>query len=120
MHGGRGVPLTGELEKANEVYALWYQTYPRDWAPRGNLTFNDARLGRYEKAISEVLISLRLNPDAGPGYVDLLQLYTFVGRGPTPRQLGAGLVQITSVRPALPASTVADSRSNGAGSREPD
>jgi hypothetical protein len=40
--------------------------------------------------------------------------------GPTPRQLGAGLVQITSVRPALPASTLTDSRSNGAGSREPD
>jgi hypothetical protein len=37
--------------------------------------------------------------------------------GPTPRQLGAGLVQITSVRPALPASTLTDSRSNGAGSR---
>jgi integrase len=40
--------------------------------------------------------------------------------GPTPRQLGAGLVQITSVRPALPASTLTDSRSNGAGSGEPD
>jgi hypothetical protein len=40
--------------------------------------------------------------------------------GPTPRQLGAGLVHITSVRPALPASTLTDSRSNGAGSREPD
>ena len=26
--------------------------------------------------------------------------------GPTPRQLGTGLVQITSVRPALPASTL--------------
>jgi hypothetical protein len=38
--------------------------------------------------------------------------------GPTPRQLGAGLVQITSARPALPASTLTDSRSNGAGSRE--
>src|SRR5437870_4960282 len=37
--------------------------------------------------------------------------------GPTPRQLGAGLVQITSVRPALPASTLTDSRSNGAGSK---
>jgi hypothetical protein len=40
--------------------------------------------------------------------------------GPTPRHLGAGLVQITSVRPALPAPTLTDSRSNGAGSREPD
>ena len=36
--------------------------------------------------------------------------------GPTPRQLGAGLVQITSVRPVLPTSTLADSRSNGDGS----
>jgi hypothetical protein len=40
--------------------------------------------------------------------------------GPTPRQLGAGLVQITSVRRALPASILTDSRSNGTGSREPD
>ena len=38
--------------------------------------------------------------------------------GPTLRQLGAGLVQTTSVRPPLPASTLTDSRSNGAGSRE--
>jgi hypothetical protein len=37
--------------------------------------------------------------------------------GPMPRQLGAGLVQITSVRPALLASTLTDSRSNDAGSR---
>jgi len=34
--------------------------------------------------------------------------------------LAVGLVQITSVRPASPASTLADSRSNGAGSGEPD
>jgi len=40
--------------------------------------------------------------------------------GPTPRQLGAELVQITSVRPALPASTLTESRSHGAGSGEPD
>jgi integrase len=40
--------------------------------------------------------------------------------GPTPRQLGAGLVQITSVRPALPPSAIADSRSIGVGSVEPD
>jgi hypothetical protein len=38
--------------------------------------------------------------------------------GPTLRQFGAGLVQITSVRPPLPASTLTDSRSNGAGGRE--
>ena len=40
--------------------------------------------------------------------------------GRTPRQIGAELVQITSVRPALPASAIADSRSIGAGSIAPD
>jgi len=56
----------------------------------------------------------------GTVYIDGLVVGYALAAGPTPRQLGAGLVQITSVRPALPASTLTDSRSNGAGSREPD
>ena len=40
--------------------------------------------------------------------------------GLTPRQLGAGLVQITSVRPALPASTLRTREVKALESREPD
>lgn len=60
--------------------------------------------------------------DGVAAYENLLSKLTDVPTpaGPTPRQIGAGLVQITSVRPALPASTPAESQSNGVGSREPD
>ena len=60
--------------------------------------------------------------DGVAAYENLLSKLTDVPTpaGPTPRQIGAGFVQVTSVRPALPASTLTDSRSNGAGSREPD
>ena len=60
--------------------------------------------------------------DGVAAYENLLSKLTDVRTpaGPTPRQIGAGFVQVTSVRPALPASTLTDSRSNGAGSREPD
>jgi hypothetical protein len=71
-------------------------------------------LGKAEQAAVE---------DGVAAYENLLSKLSDVPTpaGPTPRQLGAGLGQITSVRPALPASTLTDSRSNGAGSRrEPD
>src|SRR5579885_385683 len=60
--------------------------------------------------------------DGVAAYENLLSKLTDVPTpaGPTPRQIGAGFVQITSVRPALPASTPAESRSTGVGSREPD
>ena len=70
-------------------------------------------LGEVEQAAVE---------DGVAAYENLLSKLTDVPTpaGPTPRQIGAGFVQVTSVRPALPASTLTDSRSNGAGSREPD
>ena len=60
--------------------------------------------------------------DGVAAYENLLSKLTDVPTpaGPTPRQIGAGFVQVTSVRPALPASTPAESRSNGVGSRQPD
>jgi serine/threonine protein kinase/Flp pilus assembly protein TadD len=72
--------VTGEVEKAHQVYALWSQAYPKDWAPWGNLAFNEAALGRYDHALSDVLQSLRLNPDSAACYANVIQLYTVLGR----------------------------------------
>jgi tetratricopeptide (TPR) repeat protein len=44
------------------------------------LTFNEAALGRYDHALSDVLQSLRLNPDSAACYANLIQLYTVLGR----------------------------------------
>lgn len=60
--------------------------------------------------------------DGVAAYENLLSKLTDVPTpaGPTPRQLGAGFVQVTSVRSALPASTTLDSRSICVGTIAPD
>jgi tetratricopeptide (TPR) repeat protein/predicted Ser/Thr protein kinase len=72
--------VTGELEKAIPIYELWAQVYPRDVAPRVNLGFNYVFLGQYEKALTETLESLRVKPDAGDAYGNLMSDYAFLNR----------------------------------------
>src|SRR5260370_29038947 len=43
--------VTGDLEKAKQVYELWMQTYPRDSVPSTNLGVVYQTLGRYEKSL---------------------------------------------------------------------
>jgi tetratricopeptide (TPR) repeat protein len=45
--------VTGNLEKANRVYEVWAQTYPRDSVPPANFGFIDLNFGQYEKALEE-------------------------------------------------------------------
>jgi eukaryotic-like serine/threonine-protein kinase len=56
--------VTGDLEKARQVYELWAQTYPRDFIPSRSMGLIYAQLGQYDKALVEHLKSLRLRPDA--------------------------------------------------------
>ncbi|HET7185042.1 MAG TPA: protein kinase [Terriglobales bacterium] len=55
---------TGELEKANQVYAIWQQNYPRDPLPYLDLGNDYIALGRWEKALPETQDSLRLDPNS--------------------------------------------------------
>ena len=72
--------VTGELEKANETYMLWGQTYPRSPGPHHNLSVNYGYLGQYDKAVAETLESLRLDPGSSDSYGDLVQYYVFLNR----------------------------------------
>jgi eukaryotic-like serine/threonine-protein kinase len=54
--------VTGDWEKAREVYELWSQLYPRDDVAHLNLGEVYSRLGQYENARAEVAESLRLLP----------------------------------------------------------
>ena len=71
---------TGELEKGNQVYQLWAQTYPREGAALANLGAAYASLGQYEMAIAENLEALRREPDNEFAYTNLLYLYTDLNR----------------------------------------
>jgi len=55
---------TGELDKANQSYELWKQSYPRDFLPPTNLGNNYMMLGQWEKALQEAQDSYRLEPNS--------------------------------------------------------
>jgi DNA-binding winged helix-turn-helix (wHTH) protein/tetratricopeptide (TPR) repeat protein len=70
---------TGELEKARQVYELWAQSYPRDWARPSAETYVSAMQGQYDKELIESREELRLNPNGG-AYFDLLYSYLKMNR----------------------------------------
>jgi tetratricopeptide (TPR) repeat protein len=70
----------GDLVKGSEIYELWAQTYPRDGVPPGNLGAIDLYMGNYEKARTETLEHLRLDPDDALGYSNLIVAYADLNR----------------------------------------
>jgi DNA-binding winged helix-turn-helix (wHTH) protein/tetratricopeptide (TPR) repeat protein len=56
--------VTGDLEKAGQVYAQWKQSYPRSYIPPKNLGDIYTRLGQWDKALRETEESLSLQPDS--------------------------------------------------------
>jgi tetratricopeptide (TPR) repeat protein len=70
----------GDLVKGSEIYELWAQAYPRDGVPPGNLGANYLYMGQYEKALSQTLEHLRLDPDDVLGYGNLIVAYADLNR----------------------------------------
>jgi serine/threonine protein kinase/tetratricopeptide (TPR) repeat protein len=62
---------TGELVKAEQVYELYVQTYPRDTGAHTNLGFTAFSLGQYEMALAEYRKSLQLDPDNVRNYTNV-------------------------------------------------
>jgi tetratricopeptide (TPR) repeat protein/class 3 adenylate cyclase len=71
---------TGELEKAISNYELWAQAYPRDARVHGNLGGLYGATGRFENAVAETLEALRLTPDSGANYANLVLSYASLNR----------------------------------------
>jgi DNA-binding winged helix-turn-helix (wHTH) protein/tetratricopeptide (TPR) repeat protein len=72
--------VTGELDRANETYELWARAYPRDPMPHLGLGLNYEYVGSYEKAVSENLEAIRLNPDVAILYSNLMEAYEPLNR----------------------------------------
>ncbi len=70
----------GDLLKGSEIYELWAQAYPRDGVPLGNLGAINLYMGNYEKALTETLEHLRLDPDDALGYSNLMVAYADLNR----------------------------------------
>jgi len=72
--------VTGELEKAVQLYELWRQIYPRDWVPHTNLVAVYAELGKYERALKEAREELLLDQSNEEIYGDLAGSYLNLNR----------------------------------------
>ncbi len=72
--------VNGELEKANEVYGLWKQSYPRDVAPYINIGIIHTWLGEYEASLAETNEALRLEPGNVLPYSNVAAAYIKLGR----------------------------------------
>lgn len=67
--------VTGEVERANQTYMQWIETYPDDDIPHANLGNDYNWLGQFDKAAAEAREDLRLTPDDGVGYSNLVNSY---------------------------------------------
>jgi serine/threonine protein kinase/tetratricopeptide (TPR) repeat protein len=72
--------VTGELDKANQVYKQWSQEYPADVAPHSNLALNYFALGEYEKAAEESRVAIEIAPTSVTGYANLISAYLSLDR----------------------------------------
>jgi DNA-binding winged helix-turn-helix (wHTH) protein/tetratricopeptide (TPR) repeat protein len=72
--------VTGELEKAAQVYEAWKQVYPRDWAPYNNLRGIYALFGEYEKALENAREAVRLDPGNEDNLMGLGRVYIALNR----------------------------------------
>jgi tetratricopeptide (TPR) repeat protein len=72
--------VTGDLEKARQVYELSAQSYPRDFGPALNLGTIYFAIGQYDKALAEVREAVRLDPANSMANAYLVASYLFLYR----------------------------------------
>jgi serine/threonine protein kinase/predicted Zn-dependent protease len=72
--------VTGEQQKAIQVYEQWAQTYPRDAIPPNNLSVAYLILGQPEKSLPKALEAHRLDPDDGISYMAVVSAYSELDR----------------------------------------
>ena len=72
--------VTGELEKANQVYEQCIEAYPRAATPLNNLGVNYTLMGQYDKAAAASRAAVQLAPDNGVPYGSLMSDYNSLNR----------------------------------------
>jgi tetratricopeptide (TPR) repeat protein len=85
--------VTGDLEKAKQVYELWAQTYPRESVPFTNVGVVYQTLGQYEKALQNFRASQRLAPDDALEYGNMLLIMVNLNRAKEARAVAAEAVK---------------------------
>ena len=72
--------VTGDLTKASQSYEVWAATYPNDEAPRTNLAVIYSDLGKLDQSLEQALQAVRIAPDQGQTYANLVDAYVTLNR----------------------------------------
>jgi class 3 adenylate cyclase/Flp pilus assembly protein TadD len=67
--------VTGNLQKAAEIYELRQQTYPREARAVGNLGILYGMMGQYDRALPAMKKSVELDPTSALSYANLASTY---------------------------------------------
>jgi serine/threonine protein kinase/tetratricopeptide (TPR) repeat protein len=67
--------VTGQIDKAKDVFQIWEKTYPRDVVPHVNLIVVYNSLGQFEDSVAEGKECLRLDPGDAVVYINLGSSY---------------------------------------------
>jgi len=72
--------VTGDLEKAIEIYEQWVQTYPRDTPPRDNHALRYQFIGQHDKALASSSEAMRLDPKDVYAFQNVADAYERLNR----------------------------------------
>lgn len=73
--------VTGNLERLQQTYESWAQTYPRDPEPYGLWAgFAATSSGQFEPCVKTASQSIALDPDGTPSYASLAFCHLYLGR----------------------------------------
>jgi tetratricopeptide (TPR) repeat protein/predicted Ser/Thr protein kinase len=72
--------VTGELDKEIDALELWRRTYPRDSIPTNNLASAHEAIGKYDKALEEGQLTMRLDPNSAFSYNQVKGAYWGLNR----------------------------------------
>jgi serine/threonine protein kinase len=72
--------VTGEADKAVEIYRLWEKIYPHNIIPYMNLMTTYSNLGQYDKSVSEGEAALRMSPNNSFVYLNLGFNYMYLNQ----------------------------------------
>ena len=80
IESGYHSAATGDLEKEKDTVEVWARTFPRDPLPPNRLGILYNTLGQYDKGLSEFREALRLLPDSGLEYCNVVYAYRTLNR----------------------------------------
>jgi eukaryotic-like serine/threonine-protein kinase len=72
--------VTGEIEKGIQSSKSWMHLYPRDPTPHLSIGYWSGYLGRYEDEVKESTEAIRLVPNIGHAYTNLMEGYLALNR----------------------------------------